>query len=145
MLRLVLLASLSLVPGCSCDALWQSYEIPCGPDFPCLDGGTGAPVDLSGQISPIGNDGSLSANGDMSTSISSTDMRPPDLRPPDMHPTDMHPMDMRSMDMHSTDMLIVQVPDIGVLPHDASITEFDLGTIIGTDLGLKLAEPQVTP
>src|SRR5688572_30544923 len=37
MLRLILLAGLSLLSGCSCDALWGRYEVPCTRGFDCPD------------------------------------------------------------------------------------------------------------
>jgi hypothetical protein len=61
MLRLVLLACISLLSGCSCDALWGRYEVPCTRGFDC-------PLDAA---MPGGGDGDMATGGggDMATSV----------------------------------------------------------------------------
>lgn len=82
MLRLVFLASIGLLSGCSCDALWGRYEVPCTRGFDCPDAGMPSP----------GSDG-----GDDRDAFTNPDgpMPPPgDMGPPDGGPNgDMPPLD----------------------------------------------------
>jgi hypothetical protein len=96
MLRLVFLAGISLLSGCSCEALWGRYEVPCTRGFDCPEGMTpGGHIDLRGTGSS--EDGGTGSDGSTTTG----DMRGVDmaLPMPDMRPDgpDGSTMDMRTM------------------------------------------------
>lgn len=80
MLRLILLASLSLVPGCSCDALWGSYEVPCTRGFDCPDAAMPGEADLAmsgGEQDLTGSDtDGPHGNGDMGMGAGDMNMLP---------------------------------------------------------------------
>lgn len=70
MLRLILLASLSLVSGCSCDALWGAYEVPCTRGFDCPDAAMSENLDMAPRVEEdltgtSGNGDGPSVNPDM--------------------------------------------------------------------------------
>ena len=81
MLRLVFLASLSVMSGCGCDALWGRYEVPCTAGFDCPD--AAAPTDGSDmahhddQDMAMPDDGST-PDGGTGDGGPSRDMRSPD-------------------------------------------------------------------
>lgn len=92
MLRLILLASLSLVSGCSCDALWGAYEVPCTRGFDCPDA-------------------AMPGEPDMAMPSGDEDLRDPgDLRGADLRSTDMSGGDMGSgfdLNMTGGDMIVI--------------------------------------
>ncbi len=149
MLRLVLLASVSLLSGCSCDALWSSYEVPCDPavsscpnGFPLtsLDMTMAVTADMSGNPSPP-LDGSMSMSTDMGGSTTPSDMNmstandmgPPDIGIPDLKGPDLGILDLGTLDMDG----FLPVPDAGMPTTDLPIvTTMDGAVLMLGDLGL---------